>query len=40
MDYKTVMRHEHINTATEIIDIVAYCFDTVRLRRFLLPCIT
>lgn len=37
LDYKTVMRHEHVNNATEIIDIIYYFFDKVTIQRFPTP---
>jgi len=37
LDYATVMRHEHLNSAPEIIAIVRHLFAAVRLRRFPLP---
>lgn len=37
LDYGVVMRHEHVNTAPEILAIVRYFFDDVRLKHFPLP---
>jgi hypothetical protein len=37
LDYGTVMRHERINTAKEIIAIVRYFFAEVKIRRFPFP---
>lgn len=37
LDYGTLMRHEHINTAAEIIKLVHHFFDDVTVRRFPLP---
>ncbi len=37
LDYKVLMRHEHINTALEITGIVRYFFRQVRIKRFPLP---
>ena len=37
LDYKILMRHEHINRVQEIIDIIAYFFESVSVRRFPLP---
>lgn len=37
LSYAVVMRHEHINSAPEIISIVKYLFSEVRLWRFPLP---
>ena len=34
LDYKTVMRHEHINTAEEILEVTKYFFENVRIARF------
>lgn len=37
LDYGTLMRHEHLNSAPEIIAILRYLFADVRLNRFPLP---
>lgn len=37
LDYKTIMRHEHINSAPEILAVVRYFYDDVRIWRFPLP---
>ena len=37
LDYGVAMRHEHVNTAPEILAIIRYVFDDVRLKRFPLP---
>jgi hypothetical protein len=37
LDYGVVMRHEHVNTAPEILAIVEYLFHDVRRKRFPLP---
>jgi len=37
LDYKTVMRHEHINTAQEILDLIRYFFGNVELTYFPFP---
>ena len=37
LDYETLMRHEHVNTAAEIIEVVRYFFETVSITRFPLP---
>lgn len=37
LDYKTVMQHEHINDAKEIIAIIEYFFTNVKIRRFPFP---
>ena len=37
LDYGVAMRHEHVNTAPEIVAIVRHFFDDVRLKRFPLP---
>jgi hypothetical protein len=37
LDYGTLMRHEHLNSAPEIIAILRHLFADVRLRRFPLP---
>lgn len=37
LDYGTLMRHEHINSASEIVAIVCHLFVDVRLRRFPTP---
>jgi Methyltransferase domain len=34
LDYAAVMRHEHINTASEILAVVAHFFSSVVVRRF------
>jgi hypothetical protein len=37
LDYRSVMRHEHVNTASEIITVLRYFFEDVRIARFPLP---
>lgn len=37
LSYGVVMRHEHINTASEIVSIVGHFFNDVHLKRFPLP---
>jgi hypothetical protein len=37
LDYGVVMRHEHVNSAAEIIALVRYLFADVRISRFPLP---
>jgi hypothetical protein len=37
LDYGVVMRHEHLNTAAEIVAVVRHLFRDVRLSRFPLP---
>ena len=37
LDYATLMRHEHLNSAPEIVTILRHLFADVRLRRFPLP---
>lgn len=37
ISYKTVMEHEHVNNADEIINIVKYFFEDVKIKRFPLP---
>jgi hypothetical protein len=37
LDYKTVMRHEHINDSKEIIELVRQLFSAVKISRFPLP---
>lgn len=37
LDYGVAMRHEHVNTAPEIIAIVRYLFGDVQLKRFPFP---
>lgn len=37
LDYGVLMRHEHINTAPEIISLVKHFFGKVKIRRFPLP---
>jgi hypothetical protein len=37
LPYAPVLRHEHLNAATEIIAIIRYCFRSVRLSWFPLP---
>jgi len=37
LDYKSVMRHEHINDSREIIDLIGYFFSVVRISRFPFP---
>lgn len=37
LDYGTLMRHEHVNTASEIIALVCLFFEQVEIRRFPLP---
>lgn len=37
LDYGVVMRHEHVNSAPEILELVRHLFGDVRLARFPLP---
>lgn len=37
LDYEVLMRHEHVNTSDEIIQVVHYFFDSVHVSRFPLP---
>lgn len=37
LDYGVVMRHEHLNTAPEIIEIINHLFSKVTIKRFPLP---
>jgi hypothetical protein len=37
LDYGALMRHEHVNTAREIIALIRYFFEEVTIRRFPLP---
>ena len=37
LDYGPVMRHEHVNTAPEILGVLGHIFADVRVRRFPLP---
>jgi len=37
IDYKTVMRHEHINNANEIITLAKHFFENVKIQYFPLP---
>lgn len=37
ISYKTVMQHEHVNNADEIIQICQYFFEDVKIKRFPLP---
>jgi hypothetical protein len=37
LSYAVAMRHEHVNDAPEIIEIIRWFFDRVQLRRFPLP---
>ena len=37
LSYKTLVRHEHINRADEIIALVRYFFDDVKVKYFPLP---
>jgi len=37
LSYRVVMRHEHINTAPEIVSIINHFFNNVHLKRFPLP---
>ena len=37
LDYGVLMRHEHVNKANEIIEIVKYFFANVKIKRFPLP---
>jgi hypothetical protein len=37
LDYEILMRHEHVNTALEIIDVVSYFFESVSIARFPFP---
>ena len=37
LDYGAIMRHEHVNSAPEILELLGYFFATVHVRRFPLP---
>ena len=37
LSYQTLMRHEHVNTAPEVLAIIRYFFESVQVRRFPLP---
>jgi hypothetical protein len=37
LDYGILMRHEHINKANEIIAIVGYFFENIKIKRFPIP---
>ena len=37
LDYGVLMRHEHVNTANEIIAVVEYFFERVKIKRFPTP---
>jgi len=37
LDYGVLMRHEHVNNANEIIAIVEYFFENVKIKRFPMP---
>lgn len=37
LDYEPLMRHEHVNTADEIIRVICYFFESVEVSRFPLP---
>ncbi len=37
LDYGVLMRHEHVNSALEITELVRYFFQTVRVKRFPFP---
>lgn len=37
LDYKTLMRHEHINDAVEVCALIRYFFGSVEIRRFPTP---
>jgi SAM-dependent methyltransferase len=37
LDYSAIMRHEHVNSADEIVAVLGYFFETVELRRFPSP---
>jgi SAM-dependent methyltransferase len=37
LDYGAIMRHEHVNTADEILDLLRYFYTTVEVARFPLP---
>lgn len=37
LDYGVVMRHEHLNTAPEIVSVIGHLFSQVKVRRFPLP---
>lgn len=34
LSYKNIMRHEHVNTSDEVIALVEYLFDDVKIKRF------
>jgi hypothetical protein len=37
LDYGAIMRHEHVNTATEILTLLRYFYGAVEVRRFPIP---
>jgi SAM-dependent methyltransferase len=37
LDYGELMRHEHVNTAKEIVDVLRYFFGEIKVSRFPLP---
>jgi SAM-dependent methyltransferase len=37
LDYSILMRHEHVNSAPEILEVVQFFFERVRISRFPLP---
>ena len=37
LPYGALMKHEHVNTATEIVEVLRYFFASVVIRRFPLP---
>ncbi len=37
LDYKVIMRHDHLNTATEVEGVIRHFYKKVRRRRFPLP---
>ena len=37
LDYGAIMRHEHLNTASEILILLGYFYEQVEVSRFLLP---
>lgn len=37
LSYAAIMRHEHVNTADEIVAVARYLFENVRIHRFPLP---
>jgi hypothetical protein len=37
LDYGAIMRHEHLNTSSEILTLLSYFYETVQVARFPLP---